>query len=199
MAQLHRWLEQRNLEHHRAAEIDEQIWRSLGAEHAVLVIDMSGFTRTTKELGICHFLAMHRKAMELATPRVRETGGHPLKQDADNLIALFPCTADAIRAAVLIQKDAASYNRTVEYERQIGICIGISYGRILKTDVDVFGDAVNTAYKLGEDIADPWDILVSDDSYAELGQGQNEFEFREREEAVTGKVPLGFRRLAFSI
>lgn len=200
LMRLHQMLERRNSQPHRASEIDAEIWQQLGTEGAILVIDMSGFTRTTKEFGILHFLAMHRKAMELSRPKISDWGGSTLKEDADNLIAILPNTSNAIHAAIEIQKDTAAYNRSVEYARQIGICIGISYGPILKTEQDVFGDAVNVAYKLGEDIADPWEILVSDDGYAELMLNhQGYFELLPRQLANTGKVLLGFYRVVFSL
>lgn len=200
MMHLHKMLALRNSEPHRASEIDAEIWQQLGSEGAILVIDMSGFTRTTKEFGILHFLAMHRQAMELCRPKISDWTGLTLKEDADNLIAILPKTSNAIHAAIQIQKDAAAYNQSVEYARQIGICIGISYGRILKTDQDVFGDPVNVAYKLGEDIADPWEILVSDAGYEELMRNNPEdFELLPRQEANTGKVVLGFHRVVFSL
>jgi class 3 adenylate cyclase len=197
MKQLQEWLVNRNHEPERAAEIDAEIWEQLGSHAAVLIIDMSGFTRTTREFGILHFLAMHRQATDVSKPCIEAQKGIALKQDADNLIAIFDHPREAIRAAICIQKAAAAYNRSVEYARQIGLCIGISSGRVLKTACDVFGDAVNVAYKLGEDIADPWEILVSDEAHEQLAPG--EFEFQQREEAVTGKVSLGFRRVVFPL
>ena len=200
MERMEQLLALRNLEPHRSQEIDAEIWQQMGREDAVLVLDMSGFTRTTKEYGIVHFLAMHRKVMDLSEPDIADEGGITIKHDADNLIAVFGRTEKAVRAAVRIQRNVSAYNRTVEYARQIGVCIGISFGRVLRTDHDVFGDAVNVAYKLGEDIADPWDVLVSDTAFEELSQkAPDGCRFQEREEAVTGKVRLGFRRVAYSL
>ena len=200
MSRLQEKLQQRNLEPHRAAEIDAEVWEELGAERAVLVLDMSGFTRTTKEYGIVHFLAMHSKAMQLSESEIVDEGGVTIKRDADNLIALFDHSEAAVQAAIRIHRNVSAYNKGVEYARQIGVCIGISFGRILKTDLDVFGDAVNVAYKLGEDIADPWEILISDAAYAEIPRKQAEaYEFGRREEAITGKVRLGFHRVVFSL
>jgi class 3 adenylate cyclase len=44
---------------------------------------------------------------------------------------------------------------------QSELCIGIGFGRILQLDDDAFGDEVNLAYKLGEDIAKGREILIT--------------------------------------
>jgi class 3 adenylate cyclase len=200
MAKLRELLALRNRQPHRAGEIDEHIWREFGAECTVLISDMSGFTRTTREHGIVHFLAMHRQSLELAGPVIHSRGGAIAKEDADNLIALFDDPASAVDAAVALHRDVAAYNRTVEYARQIGVCIGISHGLVLRTEHEVFGDAVNVAYKLGEDIADPWDVLVADAAYSEIARaGSGTFEFGPREEVLIGKVILGFHRVVFKV
>jgi adenylate cyclase len=47
----------------------------------------------------------------------------------------------------------------------------IGYGRILNIgDEDIFGDEVNLASKLGEDIASKGEILLSSAARAELGE-----------------------------
>lgn len=199
MERLQELLVLRNKSPELAKKIDEDIWKEFGTKKAVLVSDMSGFTRTTKEFGIVHFLAMHSQAVALSHPDILSHNGYLVKHDADNLIALFDAPVDAIRSSIHIHQDVAAYNRTIEYDRQIGVCIGISFGKILMTEHEVFGDAVNVAYKLGEDIADPFDILVSDDALAEIlmREQATEFEFHAREEVLTSKVRLGFQRVVF--
>ena len=83
-------------------------------------------------------------------------------------------------------------------EHAVSSCIGISCGKIIKTDTDAFGDAVNVAHKLGEDTAGPGDILLSDEAFAELQKLQHSTHgFQPREETVTGGISLGFHRLVY--
>jgi len=55
------------------------------------------------------------------------------------------------------------YNKDKAPEEQILLCVGLGYGKVLRIgDQDVFGAEVNAASKLGEDTAEAWEILVTD-------------------------------------
>src|ERR1700752_321510 len=72
---LHNYLTIRNREPEKCAEVGEKIWNEFGTECTVLVSDMSGYTKTTRDLGIVHFLALHRKSLELSYPIVEGAEG----------------------------------------------------------------------------------------------------------------------------
>lgn len=195
---LHSYIALRLREPEKAAEIDEKIWTEFGADCTVLVSDMSGYTRRTKEQGIIHFLALHRKSLEFSLPVIEAAEGILLASKADNLMCLFEHPIHAIEAAVNLNRETDTYNRKSTPETQIELCIGIAHGKILRTDSDIFGDAVNVAYKLGEDTADPGDILLSDAAYEEVIQvARLRFQFRPREEVRTGGVDIGYYRLIY--
>ena len=46
--------------------IEETLWAEYGAEYAVFVLDMSGFSLLTRKYGIVHYLSMVRR-MQLTT------------------------------------------------------------------------------------------------------------------------------------
>jgi class 3 adenylate cyclase len=139
-------------------EIDEQF----GETRAVLVLDMSGFSRTTQKRGITAFLLMIHQMRLIATPTIEENGGIVVKAEADNLYCLLGSVTGAVTAAREIMKRLDAANLLLPEERRLYASIGIGWGRILNIDErDMFGDEVNLASKLGEDVAERGEILLT--------------------------------------
>lgn len=192
-----RKLRERNVSAELAQAVDAELWKELGTELAILVGDMSGFTRLSKRRGILHFLAMHQLGLALANPIIAEHGGSMVKSEADNIIACFPNPVDAARCAIALQRMFDHHNLTVaDPDSQLLHCMGLGFGRVLRLADDVFGEEVNVAYKLGEDIARPNEILVSEPAHAAILAVTNEFGFSAHAHADAGNVNLGFYRLA---
>ncbi len=145
-----------------ATRVDREITAALETTGAVLVCDSSGFTATTRHRGILHFLSLLIQSYELSTPLVGTHHGTLIKNEADNLIAIFERPDDAIRCAIAMQDAHRRRNAAVEADDRFYVCMGIDYGRYLRLVDDVFGDAVNLAYKLGEDLAARGEILVTE-------------------------------------
>lgn len=142
--------------------IESEIWSRYGAERTVLVWDMSGFSLLTRRHGIIHYLSMVRRMQEASSPIVGAHGGTMVKFEADNGFAVFPYPEAAIGAALAINAAFKVENSRYTEEFDIRVSCGIDHGRILLIeDRDFFGDAVNIASKLGEDIAGPGEILVA--------------------------------------
>jgi len=166
---------ERNANPTRAAAIDSEIWAAFGRRAAVLVLDMSGFTRLTSAHGIIHFLSMVHQMEAAATPAVACNGGWVIKQQADNLFALFETSAAALEAALDILRAFAAINVIAPAERAIYGCIGIGFGDLLVIDnEDLYGGEINLASKLGEDFAGVMEILLTPAARAELA-GQRQF------------------------
>ena len=139
----------------RRAAIEEVIWNTFGTECAVMALDMSDFSMSVRRTGILQHLRLIRRMQVLTEPIVRECGGQLIKYQADNLLAVFQDPRLAVDAAVRMVHD-------VEAEQGLEVAIGIDWGRILLLPgTDCFGDAVNTAYKLGEDVAKGGEILIT--------------------------------------
>ena len=81
------------------AETTAALWREAGCDRAVLVMDMSGFTRITRARGIVAFLAEFRRAIAAVMPILRANHVHAVKTAADNVMASFEHAHDAITAA----------------------------------------------------------------------------------------------------
>jgi adenylate cyclase len=142
--------------------IETALWETYGQEQAVFVLDMSGFSRLTRKYGIIHYLSMVRRMQLTTGPIVKSFDGYMIKYDADNCFALFPAPLNAVNAAIAMQHAFDAANILTADDLDIRIGCGIDFGRILVIgSEDCFGDAVNRASKLGEDIAEAGDILVT--------------------------------------
>lgn len=144
-----------------AARIDRAIQARGARELAILVSDSSGFSRKTHDYGILQFLAVMTRCYGKLFPIIRKRGGRVLAHDADNLLCVFEAPAQAVRTAAELQKCLRKYNRGRSEDERFNLCIGISYGPVVRLTDNVYGAAVNVASKLGEDLADKDEILVT--------------------------------------
>jgi len=143
-------------------KLEKILWDEYGQEQAVFVLDMSGFSLLARKHGIVHYLSMIRRMQLTCDPIVRSFGGYMIKFEADNCFAVFPAPLQAVNAAVDMQHAFHSVNLLTPDDMDIYISCGIDYGRILIIEgADCFGDAVNRASKMGEDVAGVGEILVT--------------------------------------
>jgi class 3 adenylate cyclase len=150
------------------AELSRVVDSRFGRNAAVLVLDMSGFSRTTRTRGIVAFLLMIHQMKRLAGPAIAGEGGVVVKAEADNLYCVFDTVPQALRAAEGILGRLAAANAATSEERCIYAAMGIGFGRILHIEgEDLFGDEVNLACKLGEDVAQQDQILLTQSAAAE--------------------------------
>lgn len=146
----------------RKKELEQEIWNQYGAERTVLIWDMSGFSLLTRRHGIVHYLSMVRRMQETTRPIVHEHKGSLVKFEADNGFAVFPDPENGVRAALAMNAAFELENTNYPEEFDIRVACGLDHGQILLLEgQDFFGDAVNTASKLGEDLASAGEILVS--------------------------------------
>lgn len=140
----------------------QHIWERFGAEGAVFISDMASFSSTSRKIGVCHFLKMIHRARQIIAPLIAKNNGLLLKCDADNCYAFFENPDDAIRASFDVNAELFRHNDEFDLTEQIYLSVGIDYGRVLLIgDKEFFGDPVNTASKLGEDLAIKAETLVT--------------------------------------
>ncbi len=145
--------------------IEQNLWNDYGAEYAVFVLDMSGFSMLTRKYGIVHYLAMVRRMQLTTEPIVKSHGGSMIKYEADNCFAVFPEPLSAVNAAIAMQHAFAASNLLTPDDQDIHISCGIDYGKLLIIGrEDCFGDPVNRASKIGEDLAAAGEILITKDA-----------------------------------
>ena len=144
------------------AQITTQIKEQFEQEQAPLIIDMCGFTRTTHMHGIVAFLLMIHEMHRVCCPVIREYGGKLIKTEADNLFCLFDSVQAALSASLSIIERLETVNLLLPEDRHLYASIGIGWGRVLNIeDRDLFGDEINLACKLSEDIATQNMVLLT--------------------------------------
>lgn len=142
--------------------IEATLWTNYGAEYAVFVLDMSGFSMLTRKYGIVHYLSMVRRMQLTTEPIVKSYGGFMIKYEADNCFAVFPDPLSAVNAAIAMQHAFSASNLLTSDDLDIHIACGIDFGKILMIGhEDCFGDPVNRASKIGEDLAAAGEILIT--------------------------------------
>jgi adenylate cyclase len=192
---LDRLLDRRNEHPERLPRIDRDIRERFGQRHAVLVLDMCGFSRLTMRYGIIHFLAMIRRMHVTVSPLVVGAGGRVVKTEADNLFAAFPDVPQAIAAARKIGAELNRRNAVLPEDWDLYVSIGIGFGDLLVIgEHDYFGAELNLASKLGEDVARSGEVLLTEAAAARAGR---RWRARLRKRRVRiGGLTLGFFQLA---
>ena len=139
---------------------DDEVWRQRGAKGAILVTDLSGFTRATKTHGVIHFLSIFRRFQNSCGPLLEKNGGHLFKQEADDLFAIFPSASQAIETGLEMLRTIEALNKISSPINRMGLGVGVDYGQFIQLTDDAYGDPINAAFKLGEDIARSGEVLV---------------------------------------
>lgn len=142
----------------RKPVVEQTILDTFQRRKAVLALDMSGFTLTVRRDGILAYLCQIHRMHKITKPLVLAHRGDVVKNEADNLLAVFDDVADAVAAALAMVNAAVVEGQAPLLAFSVGIDVG---DILLLEQVDCFGDAVNLAYKLGEDIARPGEVLVT--------------------------------------
>jgi len=149
--------------------VEKKLWQKFGRKKAILVMDMSGFSLLTQKFGIVHYLSMVKRMQITARPIVEQNGGQVVKFEADNCFAMFDDVTSSVRAAVGLNLAFDAMNEHTEEPFDIRVSIGIDYGEVLLIGgPDYFGDVVNRACKMGEDVAGPGEIYVSEAAFKDV-------------------------------
>lgn len=169
----------------RIEDVTRRIEEVFQQERTIMVLDMSGFTRATQEGNIISFLLSINQMQRLVVPVVTERGGLLVRAEHDNLTCLFDRVEDAIVASREITDRLASANVILPSDKELYCSIGIGYGSILNVENEtIYGNEVNLASKLGEDIGNLGDVLLTPDARAQVTD--ESFEFEERKVSISG-------------
>ncbi|MFZ5820784.1 MAG: adenylate/guanylate cyclase domain-containing protein [Chloroflexota bacterium] len=149
--------------------IEKLLWHDFGRRKLVFVLDMSGFSLLTRKYGVVHYLSLVKRMQLTARPIIEEHNGLVVKFEADNCFAMFDTALSAVRAAIQLNTAFEAMNVHADDPFDIRISIGMDYGDVLLTGgPDYFGDTVNRASKLGEDVAGPGEIILTEAAFAQL-------------------------------
>jgi len=166
--------------------MESLLWKRFGKRLAVLALDSSGFTRIIKDRGAVHYLSCLVRVREVLRPVFERHGCVSFRPEADNILAEFRSPKDALEAALEANRTLRAAKIMLTESEPFRICIGIGYGDVLCSQSEgVFGDQMNLASKLGEDIAKGGEILLTEAAYSELSPRHKE-RFEKRRRKISG-------------
>ncbi|MCU0722075.1 MAG: adenylate/guanylate cyclase domain-containing protein [Planctomycetes bacterium] len=168
-AQFEELLHRRGVKAAGGAEVEREILERFQDDVAVMVLDCSGFTRITQKRGIIHFLALWVAMRDLVAPLFDPHQAIGWWGEADNLFAIFPGARFAVGCALAAQKVVFEDNERRAPEDRLNVCIGVGSGKLLRIGKrNAFGDEMNLASKLGEDVAEAGEVLLTERAYEEV-------------------------------
>ena len=169
----------------RLDDITTRIEGMFQQERSVMVLDMSGFTRATQQGNLISFLLSINQMQRLVTPVVEEHGGIVVRAEHDNLTCLFDEVEQAIAASREVTGRLESANVILPSDKELYASIGIGHGDILNVENEaIYGTEVNLASKLGEDIGNLGDVLLTPAAYEQVEA--NGVECEKRTVSVSG-------------
>jgi adenylate cyclase len=152
----------------RRPELDCKSFPSLFRKRAIVFTDTADFTLRTARDGILHFLMVFDTVSAAARKIVRSTGGEMVKVEGDSFLIRYDHVDDAVRGVLALDDAIQAYNRQRPENEQVHFSYGIGYGDVLDIDDDMFGLEVNLASKIGEDLAEPGEALLTPSAAAAL-------------------------------
>lgn len=172
---LYRLLDVRIEHPDRMDEIDKEIRQKFEQTKAIFVLDMSGFSRLVQRYGIIHYMGMIQRMRRTVGPAVEKHNGVVVKFEADNCFAVFDTSEDALKASLDIHAELNKINESTPEESDVHVSIGIGYGPVLLFCEDMYGNELNLASKLGEDVAERDEILLTDAARKQISSGEYKF------------------------
>ena len=152
----------------RRPELDCAAFPSLFRKRAVVFTDTADFTLRTARDGILHFLMVFDRFVTEARPSVARAGGRLVKVEGDSLLLSFDDATAACRGVDAVESCLRQVNRGRPPGERLVFSYGIGYGDVLEPEGDLFGLEVNLASKLGEDLAEPGEALLTPSAAAAL-------------------------------
>jgi class 3 adenylate cyclase len=135
---------------------------------AIMFTDLQGSTKLYNALGDATAYNLVRDHFAFLSDRVQQNHGFVVKTVGDAVMAAFSRPDDAVRAALAIQDDVASFNSArgggksatpivLKLGLHAGSCIAVTTGDVL----DYFGETVNIAARL-EHQCRGGEVIISD-------------------------------------
>ncbi len=131
----------------------------------LMFTDLRGSTALYERVGDAGAYRLVREHFAFLAGVIRERNGTVVKTIGDAVMAAFNDPADAIRAALEVQRSITAFNESLDGENLV-IKLGLHYGPCiavtLNEKLDYFGSTINMAARLqGE--SDGGDIILSDE------------------------------------
>jgi adenylate cyclase len=173
------WLSARYLEHRSVNGIVEGFERFLATKGlapipappsppAIVFVDLSSFTRFTRERGDDSAVVAATSLQRLADATATRHGGRLVKLLGDGAMLQLRHPTTGVEAALDLVE-------TMNAEGALSSHAGVHAGPVIERDLDVFGQTVNLASRIA-DAAAPGEVLVSDAVAGAVGDASFGFE-----------------------
>ena len=144
---------------------------------AVLIVEMHNQGEISRRDGVLAYISQVLRMKKICGSSVQDWRGETVRavdtKVVGQVFALFDNPQDAVSCALECVNDCHGEN--------FELACGIGYTPVLNLDAcNVFGDAVNMAFKLAEDVADGDEILVTENVISNIPR-DGECLFRERD------------------
>lgn len=152
-------------------KIEDEVWDIFGQSATVLVIDMSGFSKITKQEGIIYYLSLIKRMQDTVAMAITRHHGTLIKFLADNAFVIFDAPQHALNCIEDIHTSLHEENALTPDMHDIRLAAGIDAGQILNiNNTDMFGDPVNIASLLGEDTAEAGQVMMTRRAFDRLDE-----------------------------
>jgi len=146
---------------------EEEFQERYAIKVAILVLNMTGFTKTGLRYGILYSFLRIFDIQKVCTPVFMKFRAKKIRTFADDFTATFYHPESALEAALEIHRRVRIFNQS---ERSCDVCfecsIGLGYGEVFEIGPDqAMGDEMNKTSKLGEDTARGDEILITEGFY----------------------------------
>lgn len=151
---------------------------------AVLFADISGSVAIYADRGDTVAFRLNDACLSLLEESVKSHGGRLIKRAGDAILAEFDAAEEAVTAALEMLGAVAAPESGLRNEG-IHVRVGISYGTVVHSEGDIYGDRVNIAARLVA-LAGPGEVLLSGSVYEVLSMAMQESAQRIDQIALRG-------------
>jgi len=146
---------------------------SLKVQHVTIMFtDIKGSTKMYETLGDAEAFKIVKQHFDVLENEIQKHQGVIVKTIGDAVMASFGKTAEAIGAAIAVQKEFRKFNDTMKLHEGVSLRIGINMGPALvvtlNNRLDYFGTMVNIAARV-EALGDGREIIITKDVFDDLG------------------------------
>ena len=133
---------------------------------AILSADVKGYSRlmSEDEEATVRTLNAYKEVM---TKLIQQHHGRVVDAPGDNVLAEFGSVVDAVRCAVMIQKELKARNADLPENRRMEFRIGVNLGDVIEDGEQILGDGVNIAARL-ESLSEAGGICISGTVYDQI-------------------------------